>query len=103
VNADLEPQWSDCKERDATWKEKIIESYKDANEIVNYENFAEDVDFNSAAALEFLGPSGLNKDQQGQINAVLANIATMKEGASWWTPNWIRVRHENPGCSLGPF
>lgn len=35
------------------------------------------INWNEAAALEFLGPPGLNKPQQAQIQAVLANVATM--------------------------
>lgn len=83
--------YSGCDDKDKTWREKIIEAYSDASELVNHEDITEDLDFNSAAALQFLGPSGLNKDQQAQIQNVITNLATVKEGASWFTPNWIRV------------
>ncbi|KAI8652238.1 hypothetical protein NCS57_01286900 [Fusarium keratoplasticum] len=85
-----------CDDKDKTWREKIIEAYSDASELVNHEDITEDLDFNSAAALQFLGPSGLNKDQQAQIQNVITNLATVKEGASWFTPNWIRVRCDDP-------
>ncbi|KAM6510464.1 hypothetical protein FSOLCH5_010904 [Fusarium solani] len=85
-----------CDEKDKTWREKIIEAYSDANELINHEDLTENLDFNSAAALQYLGPSGLNKDQQAQIQNVITNVATVKEGASWFTPNWIRVRCDDP-------
>ncbi|KAL6365955.1 hypothetical protein LRP88_00538 [Fusarium phalaenopsidis] len=89
-----------CDDKDKTWREKIIEAYSDASELVNHEDITEDLDFNSAAALQFLGPSGLNKDQQAQIQNVITNLATVKEGASWFTPNWIREPDDpdNPKC-----
>ncbi|KAJ8133212.1 hypothetical protein O1611_g410 [Lasiodiplodia mahajangana] len=88
--------WNGCKDKDPTWKEKIIEAYADANKLVNYDEVKTRIDFNSAAALEFLGPSGLNKYHQGNIQGIFANVATVKEGASWYTPNWIRVRCDDP-------
>ena len=30
------------------------------------------------------------------VKAVFANVATVKEGTSWWTPNWIRIRCDDP-------
>ena len=50
--------WDKCKEKDPTWKEKIIEAYTDSNKLVNLDGVRKDLDFNSAAALEYLGPSG---------------------------------------------
>ncbi|KAK2598099.1 hypothetical protein QQS21_005810 [Conoideocrella luteorostrata] len=44
------------------------------DKLVDYDGVATNLDFNSAAALEFLGPSGLNKDQQQQIQAVFNNV-----------------------------
>ncbi|KAL4862682.1 hypothetical protein BDV12DRAFT_190239 [Aspergillus spectabilis] len=41
---------------------------------------ASGIDWNNAAALEFLGPPGLNKDQQSQRQAVFANTATVIVG-----------------------
>jgi hypothetical protein len=58
---------------------------------VDYDEIKKDIDFNTAAALEFLGPAILNKNQQKQIQAVFANVATVYTGSSWYTPNWIRV------------
>jgi hypothetical protein len=50
--------WDKCDEKDTTWKEKIQEAYTDANKLVNYAGVRSNLDFNSAAALEYLGPSG---------------------------------------------
>ena len=50
--------WDKCKEKDSTWKEKVIEAYTDSNKLVNLDGVRKDLDFNSAAALEYLGPSG---------------------------------------------
>ncbi|KAI8936964.1 hypothetical protein NX059_006192 [Plenodomus lindquistii] len=65
----------------------IKEAYSDANKLVNHEAIKDKIDFNTAAALEFLGPAVLNKDQQAQIQSVFANMATMHESASPYTPN----------------
>jgi len=56
-----------------------------------------DIDFNSAAALEYLGPPGLNIDQRSQIQAVFANAATVYPG-SILNPFklYIRVRCNDP-------
>ncbi|KAI0965230.1 hypothetical protein F4678DRAFT_467779 [Xylaria arbuscula] len=82
--------WNGCKDKDPTWKQKIIEAYSDANKLIDYDEIKGRIDFNSAAALEYLGPSGLNKYQQGSIQAIFANMATVKEGSSLYTPNLIR-------------
>jgi len=59
--------------------------------LVNFEAVKTHIDFNSAAAFEFLGPSGHNNNEQAQIQAVFANVATMHEAGGWYTPNWLRV------------
>jgi hypothetical protein len=54
---------------------------------------ASEIDWNNAAALEYLGAPGLNKIQQPQIQAVFANVATMIY--SYKNPifrHYIRVR-----------
>lgn len=50
--------WDKCNELDSTWVDKIKEAYIDANSLVNQDGVKENIDFNSAAALEYLGPSG---------------------------------------------
>lgn len=84
---------SGCDAGNSAWKRNIKEAYDDAHKLVSDEEIKEHLDFNSAAAFEFLGPSGLNKGEQSQIQAVFANVATVYEGSSPYTPNWIRVSH----------
>ncbi|EON66292.1 hypothetical protein W97_05685 [Coniosporium apollinis CBS 100218] len=93
--------WDGCDDINKLIKGWIKEAYTDANKLVNYDGVKSNINWDSAAALEYLGPSAYNKDQQKQIQAVFANVATVKEGISWWTPNWIRVRCDDPAglCS----
>ncbi|KAK5010505.1 hypothetical protein LTR28_009489 [Elasticomyces elasticus] len=93
--------WDGCDNIDKNIKGWLKEAYTDANKLVNYDGVRSGIKWDSAAALEYLGPSAFNKDQQAQIQAVFANVATVKNGASWWTPNWIRVRCDDPArrCS----
>ena len=58
-------------------KDKIDEAYYDSWLIAKQIGVASGIDWNSAAALEFLGPPGHNQGQQIQIQNVLANVATM--------------------------
>src|SRR5256885_4292724 len=55
------------------------------------------VDWNSAAALEYLGPAAFNKNQQKQIQVVFANAATVYPGSFFNPFTWyIRVRCDDP-------
>ncbi|KAK8098814.1 uncharacterized protein PG998_012055 [Apiospora kogelbergensis] len=86
-----------CDEIDRSIRGWINEAYADANKLVNIEGVASNINWDSAAALEYLGPSALNKDQQAQIQAVLANVATVSPGlATRPFANWIRVRCDDP-------
>lgn len=53
------------------------------------------IDWNEAAALEFLGPPGLNQRKQAQIQAVLANMATMIYSYSPFN-HYIHARCDDP-------
>ncbi|KAB8198899.1 hypothetical protein BDV34DRAFT_218516 [Aspergillus parasiticus] len=66
-----------CNEHFKGAKGKIDDAYYDAWLISNTAGVVSDIDWNSAAALEFLGAPGLNKVQQPQIQAVFANTATV--------------------------
>lgn len=82
-------------------KEWINEAYADAIKLVDYDGVKENIRWDSAAALEYLGPDAFNKDQQKQIQAVFANVATVKPG--FWPPqNYIRARCDDPArqCSF---
>lgn len=58
-------------------KDKINGAYYDSWVIANTPGVKSDIDWNNAAALEYLGASGLNTDAQPKIQAVFANMATM--------------------------
>ena len=78
-------------------KGKIDGAYYDSWTIANTDGVKEDIDWNNAAALEFLGAPGLNKDKQPQIQAVLANVATVIY--SYKNPlfqHHIKVRCDDP-------
>ena len=70
--------YTDCKKIfGGGAKGKIDGAYYDAWVISNTAGVASNIDWNNAAALEFLGAPGLNKDKQPQIQAVLANVGTV--------------------------
>ena len=78
-------------------KGKIDGAYYDAWVMSNTEGVASDIDWNNAAALEFLGAPGLNSNKQPQIQAVLANAATVIY--SYKNPlfqHYIKVRCDDP-------
>ncbi|KAA6407717.1 MAG: FG-GAP repeat domain-containing [Lasallia pustulata] len=58
-------------------KGNIDEAYYDSWTIANTAGVLSNINWNEAAALEYLGAPGLNQPQQSQIQAVLANIATV--------------------------
>lgn len=80
-----------------TWKANIKEAYDDFKTLSNTEGVSSNIDWNSAAALEYLGPAGFNKKQQRQIQAVFANAATVYPGTFFNPFPWyIRARCDDP-------
>src|SRR5271170_4195899 len=80
-----------------TWEANIEEAYDDFRTLSNTEGVLSNIDWNSAAALEYLGPPGFNKRQQSQIQAVFANAATVYPGSFFNPLRWyIRVRCDDP-------
>ncbi|CAI4218928.1 unnamed protein product [Parascedosporium putredinis] len=77
-------------------KDKIDNAYFDAWVMSNTAGVASNIDWNSAAALEFLGAPGQNKHQQAQIQAVLANVATMIYSYKNLFQHYIKVRCDDP-------
>lgn len=78
-------------------KGKIDGAYYDAWLMSTTEGVASGIDWNSAAALEFLGAPGLNHAEQPKIQAVLANAATVIY--SYRNPlfqHYIKVRCDDP-------
>ena len=81
-------------------KQIIDEAYHDSWLIAKQTGVASGIDWNSAAALEFLVlvSPGHNQGQQAQIQNVLANVATMYYGSYGWTPlhHYLKVRCDDP-------
>ncbi|BCR95354.1 uncharacterized protein AKAW2_20294S [Aspergillus luchuensis] len=77
-------------------KGKIDDAYYDAWLITNTAGVASNIDWNNAAALEFLGAPGLNQGKQGQIQAVLKNVATMIYSYENPFQHYIKVRCDDP-------
>ncbi|KAJ6073323.1 hypothetical protein N7467_011408 [Penicillium canescens] len=77
-------------------KGKIDDAYYDAWLISNTEGVASRIDWNNAAALEFLGAPMANKDQQSEIQAVFANTATVIYSSKNPFQHWIKIRCDDP-------
>ncbi|KAL8914851.1 MAG: hypothetical protein Q9172_007013, partial [Xanthocarpia lactea] len=78
-------------------KGKIDGAYYDSWVMANTKGVKSDINWNEASALEFLGAPGLNKEKQPQIQAVMANIATVIY--SYKNPlfqHYIKVRCDDP-------
>jgi hypothetical protein len=55
-----------------------------------------EIDWNNAAALEFLGAPATNKDQQSEIQAVFENTATVIYSYKNPFQHWIKIRCDDP-------
>ena len=78
-------------------KGKIDGAYYDSWVVANTDGVNSDIDWNNAAALEFLGAPGLNQDKQAQIQAVLANAATVIYSyKNYFFQHYIKVRCDDP-------
>lgn len=77
-------------------KAKIDNAYYDAWLMSNVAGVASNIDWNNAAALEFLGAPGLNKGEQPQIQAVFANAATVIYSNKNPFQHYIKVRCDDP-------
>lgn len=81
---------------DPNAKAKIDGAFYDAWVMSNTAGVASGIDWNSAAALDFLGAPGLNKPQQPQIQAVFANVATVIYSYKNPFQHFIKVRCDDP-------
>ncbi|CAK1364023.1 hypothetical protein CB0940_04010 [Cercospora beticola] len=86
--------WEGCQPGQ---KDKIKKAYYDAWTMSSLDGVKANIDWNEAAALEFLGPPGLNKPQQAQIQAVLANMATVIYSYINPFTHPLHVRCDDPG------
>ncbi|GAW14582.1 hypothetical protein ANO14919_039850 [Xylariales sp. No.14919] len=87
-----------CKsDKDNNQKDFIKQAYKEAHRIVDVDGVKANIHWDSEAAVEFFGPQQFNKDQQAQIQSVLANIETVQTGY-WFNPfgHSLQVRCDNP-------
>ncbi|KAI4858757.1 hypothetical protein F4820DRAFT_204727 [Hypoxylon rubiginosum] len=92
-----------CKtDKDNNEKDFINQAYKEAHTIVNVDGVKANIHWDSEAAVDFFGPAQFNKDQQAQIQAVLANIETVQPGY-WFNPfgHSLQVRCDNPKNNCG--
>ncbi|PWI64133.1 hypothetical protein PCL_12117 [Purpureocillium lilacinum] len=94
-----------CKsDNDNNQKDFIKQAYKEAHTIVDVDGVKANIHWDSEAAVDFFGPPQFNKDQQGQIQAVLANVETVQPGY-WWNPfgHSLQVRCDDPkaNCRRG--
>ncbi|SLM40253.1 glycoside hydrolase family 18 protein [Lasallia pustulata] len=69
--------YNGCNKLNSAYKGNIDEAYYDSWTIANTAGVLSNINWNEAAALEYSGAPGLNQPQQSQIQAVLANIATV--------------------------
>ena len=77
-------------------RDKINDAYYDAWVLSNTAGVGADVDWNNAAAVEFLRAPGLNTNAQAQIQAVFANMATMIYSYKNPFQHYIKVRCNDP-------
>lgn len=78
-------------------KAQIDEAYYHAAIIANAPGVAKDIDFNTAAALEYLGAPGFNFDKQSEIQAVLSHAAEILFTFRNVSQQYIKVRCDDPG------
>lgn len=77
-------------------KVQIDNAYREAATIVSAPGVAYDIDFNTAAALDYLGAPGYNFDKQPEIQAVLANAADIIRTFRNVSQQYIKVRCDDP-------
>ena len=78
-------------------KKQINDAYYDHWMMTNRGGTKKNIDWNSAAALEFLAPPGNNKDQQSRIQKIFENLAETIYGSPL-SPfgHYIHVRCDDP-------
>jgi len=75
---------------------RINKAYYDAWVMSNLDGVKSNIDWNEAPALEFLGAPGLNRRRQKQIQAVLANVATVIYSYKNPLQHRLHVRCDDP-------
>jgi hypothetical protein len=86
VNAVNLVGWEGCS---VGMKKKIAASWEDAVNIG--QSFVDTkINWNEAAALEYLAPPGFNEGVRTQIEDVLENVATFGQGSWFWHPTPLK-------------
>ena len=85
-------------------KSQIDNSYYEAAIVASAPGVAYDIDFNTAAALDYLGAPGYNFDKQPEMQAVLANAADVLYTFKNVSQQYIKVRCDDPArmCQNSP-
>lgn len=78
-------------------KVQIDNAYYEAAIVASAPGVAYNIDFNTAAALDYLGAPGYNFDKQPDIQAVLANAADILYTLRTVPQQYIKVRCDDPG------
>lgn len=74
--------WSGCSKLKGTDPAEVYSGWQQSWNLMNhvYNVAYKGIDFNEATAVEYLGPPGLNQDQQSDFNRIFKNIATIQPG-----------------------
>ena len=85
-------------------KPQIDNAYYEAAIMASAPGVAYDIDFNTAAALDYLGAPGYNFDKQPELQAVLSNAADILYTYRNVTQQYIKVRCDDPAkkCQNSP-
>lgn len=77
-------------------KAQIDDAYYEAAIVASAPGVAFDINFNTAAALDYLGAPGYNFDKQPEIQAVLSNAAEILYTFRNVSQQYIKVRCDDP-------
>lgn len=77
-------------------KDQIDEAYYEAAIVASAPGVAYDINFNTAAALDYLGAPGYNFDKQPEIQAVLTNAAEILFTFRNVSQQYIKIRCDDP-------
>lgn len=85
-------------------KAQIDNAYHEAAIIASAPGVAVNIDFNTAAALDYLGAPGYNFDKQPEIQAVLQNAADTMHTFRNVSQQYIKIRCDDPAriCQNSP-
>lgn len=99
--------WEGCTIENGMPSKAIYSGWVQSWKLMNlmYKEAKSGIDFNSAAAVEYLAPPAQNYPQQSAFNNIFLNLATIQPGYITTPFDWrIHVRCDDPNglCSCGP-